>query len=734
MRKIINGTSIELGTCYYPEHWDKSMWDDDLSRMKEVGIRTVRIAEFAWNKVEPREGEYTYGFFDEFLDLAYEKGMKVIFCTPSATPPAWLTSKYPETLNANRTGQLYEHGSRRHYNYNSPIYQEKVANITERFAAHFAKHPAIIGWQIDNELNCETDEFYSDSDTVAFRGFLKARYGTIDILNTAWGTVFWNQTYNDWNEITLPGNTIFNTHNPHKLLDYSRFVSKSARSFCKMQSDILRKYIKPDDFITTNGFFGNLDYHKLNRESLDFMTYDSYPNFGYCIDGYNEKDPFKDMWSSCNLAEVRAMSGQFGIMEQQSGANGWYNRMEAPTPKPGQMTLWTMQSIAHGADYISYFRWRTCTFGTEMYWHGILDYSGRENRRLREVADIHKKLSKIQEIAGSKFVAKIAIVKDYDNEWDARYDNWHSRVSKVSHDSWVMALQESHTPYDYLYLYDNNIWKGIYNRDFLVKNEIYFNESIGAAFQDIGFMQLVLACANRVMYINKSFYRYRIGREMSSVNSVKSFMFVYQEFYRLLNQQNLYKKFTYCKGLYIRMVYAVLVEYSKVLKITGYDMESKYIKPYDEWFHSVLFHIITQNSYYLDSLDIEMKHELCTWLYQKELFISNIKKNAEKEEHFFQLVAEKNVYIFGAGNMGKNITIWLLMRGIVPICICDNNPKNWGKKLVIIDILSPEKGIGIYKTDIEKKVFIIANKYYYEEIEQQLLLFSIPKDQIIKSI
>lgn len=455
MRKIINGASIELGTCYYPEHWDKSMWEDDLNRMKEVGIGTVRIAEFAWSKVEPREGEYTYEFFDEFLDLAHSKGMQVIFCTPSATPPAWLTKKYPETLNANRNGQMYEHGSRRHYNYNSPVYREKAANIAEKFAKHYAKHPAIIGWQIDNELNCETDEFYSESDTVAFREFLKERYVTIDSLNEAWGTVFWNQTYNEWDEITLPGNTIFNTHNPHKLLDYSRFVSASARSFCKMQSDILRKYIKPDDFITTNGFFGNLDYHKLNQESLDFMTYDSYPNFGYCIDGYNEQDPFKDRWSSCNLAEVRAMSGQFGIMEQQSGANGWYNRMEAPTPKPGQMTLWTMQSIAHGADYISYFRWRTCTFGTEMYWHGILDYSGRENRRLREVAQIHKKLLKMQDIAGSEFVAKVAIVKDYDNEWDARFDNWHSRVSKVSHDSWVMALQQSHIPYDYLYMYDD---------------------------------------------------------------------------------------------------------------------------------------------------------------------------------------------------------------------------------------------------------------------------------------
>lgn len=106
MRKILNGNSIALGTCYYPEHWDRSLWAEDLDRMLEAGIHTVRIAEFAWSKVEPREGEYTYEFFDSFLDLAQEKGMQVIFCTPTATPPAWLTDKYPEVLNADINGTL----------------------------------------------------------------------------------------------------------------------------------------------------------------------------------------------------------------------------------------------------------------------------------------------------------------------------------------------------------------------------------------------------------------------------------------------------------------------------------------------------------------------------------------------------------------------------------------------------------------------------------------------------
>lgn len=164
---------LTMGTCYYPEHWDKKLWADDLDRMKKAGISVIRIAEFAWSKVEPEEGVFTYDFFDEFLDLCSEKQMKVIFGTPTATPPAWLTEKYPEVLNARKDGVLLRHGGRRHYNYNSPVYQRLCARVVEREAAHYAKHPAIVGWQIDNEINCEVNEFYSEADSVAFCEFLR---------------------------------------------------------------------------------------------------------------------------------------------------------------------------------------------------------------------------------------------------------------------------------------------------------------------------------------------------------------------------------------------------------------------------------------------------------------------------------------------------------------------------------------------------------------------------------
>ena len=453
MSTILDGKRLVLGTCYYPEHWPESMWEADIRRMLESGIEVIRIAEFAWSKTEPVEGQFTFDFFDRFLDLCDRHGMKVIFGTPTATPPAWLTEKYPEVLNADQDGSLYRHGARRHYNYNSLVYQTLSARIVRVLAEHYARRKCIIGWQIDNELNCEREWFYSEADSAAFRIYLRDRYETLDRLNEAWGTAFWNQTYTAWNEIHVPRKTISDSTNPHEVLDYIRFISVSARRFCKMQSDILREYVKPGDFITTNGMFSNLDNHQMTKESLDFYTYDSYPNFAYCLDAYREGDSdLRDRRWSRNLTEVRSISKRFGIMEQQSGANGWNTRMEAPTPRPGQMTLWTMQSIAHGADYVSYFRWRTSTIGTEIYWHGILDYSGRENRRIAELRQIHATLGRMQELAGTRYEAKVALVRDYDNNFDARLDKWHGRVDWASESALFNAAQKSHTPLDYVYL------------------------------------------------------------------------------------------------------------------------------------------------------------------------------------------------------------------------------------------------------------------------------------------
>lgn len=443
---------MTMGTCYYPEHWDEGLWASDLTRMKEAGIGVIRIAEFAWNKIEPSEGVYDFSFFDRFLTLCLAKDMKVIFSTPTATPPAWLTQKHPEVLNARADGVLYRHGGRRHYNYNSPVYLDYCRKIVTQSAMHYAPHPSVIGWQIDNELNCEVCEFYSEADDSAFRGFLQEKYRDLEHLNTAWGTVFWNQTYTDWKEIHIPRPTPGQGINPHMHLDYYRFVADSTFRFCKLQSEIIRRYLKPGDFITTNGMFSNLDNHRMEKECLDIYTYDSYPNFAFGLETTPKEDLLNDRWSSKKLNEVRSVCPHYGIMEQQTGAGGWTTRMEGPAPRPGQMTLWAMQSIAHGADFISFFRWRTCPFGTEIYWHGILDYDNRDNRKLKEVKDFYQKLQTLHPVCNADYIASFGLLKDYDNIWDCEVDAWHRRIASYSEDGIFAAAELSNLPYDVIYL------------------------------------------------------------------------------------------------------------------------------------------------------------------------------------------------------------------------------------------------------------------------------------------
>lgn len=453
MKKPVATEKFELGVCYYPEHWPESMWEDDYRRMRELGFTIIRMGEFAWSIFEPAEGEFQFGLFDRAIDLAHKHGLQVVLGTPTATPPAWLTHKYPEVLNVTYEGVTLQHGMRRHYNYSSLKYRELCARITEQMAEHYGNHPGVVGWQIDNELNCEISEFYSESDHKAFREWLKQKYVTLEKLNEAWGAVFWNQSYSDWSQVYLPRPTpVPKQPNPHQALDEKRFISDNTISFAKNQADIIRK-LAPKQWVTTNGLFGHLDSHELTDELLDFFSYDSYPQFSTIFNDPKERNPLNDRGWGLSLSVVRSISPNFCIMEQQSGPGGWVNRMDMPSPKPGQMRLWTYQSIAHGADMVLYFRWRTATMGNEIYWHGINDYHNQPNRRVREAGQIGQELAAAgQALIGTRNQANVAIVRDYANEWDGEYDVWHGPFMWKSNKEWYKALQRKHIPNDVLYL------------------------------------------------------------------------------------------------------------------------------------------------------------------------------------------------------------------------------------------------------------------------------------------
>ena len=429
--------SFRFGVCYYPEQWPESYWEDDARRMQECGVNTVRLGEFGWALMEPREGHCDFSLFDRAIATLGRHGIKTIFGTPTAAPPKWLTHKYPEVLDVLATGQPVNDQSRRQYCYNSPVYRRFSREIVEALARHYRDNTNIIGWQIDNEMNNENPECYSESCRTAFRTWLRKKYGTLDELNARWGTVFWSQLYSDWAQVDLPFPTPA-YHNPGLMLDFKRFISDSATDYLNNQVKILRRY-RPDDFLTHNSVFKNINYHAFSR-GLDLYAYDNYPTF--------EDSPRYPIGAMLTL--VRGLNVRFMIMEQLTGPAGQTYLLR--TPRPGETRLWAMQTVAHGADGLLHFRWRSARRGAEEYWYGVLDHDNVPRARFEDFKEEGQELQKIgPQIVGSKIVSEIAAIKDFESQWvfDNQFLTKEIDISAV-YEALFQAASEQRYNIDYI--------------------------------------------------------------------------------------------------------------------------------------------------------------------------------------------------------------------------------------------------------------------------------------------
>ena len=431
---------MRIGVDYYPEHWEKERWKTDAEMMVKANIKVVRIGEFAWSLYEPEENDFHFEWMDEILDFFKGYGIHVVLCTPSATPPKWMVDKYPEIFQDDIHGNPKIFGTRKHYCFNSEIYRSLTRGLVEKIAKRYGRHPAVEAWQVDNELGwANTARCYCDKCKKEFQQWLKNKYQTIETLNRVYGTVFWSQIYNSFEEVIIPRagacyDTCHNTQgqNPALLLDYYRFSSDSVIRFAAESAEVIRKY--SDRPITSNLLDAavnsgtGIDYFRL-AQHLDFVSWDNYIEFQW---GLAEAATV-----SRDHALLRSYKKQpFWVMEQQSGPCGW-SKM-GPAPTPGKLRLWTYQSVANGADTVVYFRWRACPFGTEQYWHGILDHDGKPNRRYREVVQVGVEMEQLNKILGTlKPTAKVAIIKSFDSEWS---HSIHQHVENFQYDRFLLSF------------------------------------------------------------------------------------------------------------------------------------------------------------------------------------------------------------------------------------------------------------------------------------------------------
>lgn len=400
-----------IGICHFPEQEPREHLAADAALMAEAGIETVRMGEFAWNVIEPEEGRYDFSLFDEAIGELGSRGIDTIFCTPTATPPRWLTHRHPDMLRVDQAGVAQRHGSRQHIDIIHPLFRDYSRRITRALAEHYRDNPHVIGWQTDNELNTHFSESHSAAAQDAFRGWLVARYGSIEALNEAWGTVFWNRQYDEFAQVETPVSNRPASADPSHLLDYRRFLADVTRDFQSEQVAILRE-TNPGWFVFHNiGRLNDIDLRDFGS-GLDFLGTDLYPGL---------RDEFMKMGlgyaQAMQLDSFRGWAGNFIVPELQLGA-GAHPVFAIPALEPGELNRFAFSSVARGADGLIWFRWTSARYGAEAYWMGALDHDRVPRRRYAELTQTISELKAVRdEVIGTSVDIDVAILgADWDNE------------------------------------------------------------------------------------------------------------------------------------------------------------------------------------------------------------------------------------------------------------------------------------------------------------------------------
>ncbi|MDF3090398.1 beta-galactosidase [Burkholderia semiarida] len=442
---------MHLGVCYYPEHWPREQWDRDARRMAELGLTRVRIAEFAWSRMEPEPGRYDWAWLDDAIDTLARQQLKIVLGTPTAAPPKWLVDRHPEILPVGVDGAVWQFGSRRHYDIASPVYREHCVRIADAMARRYGAHPAVIAWQTDNELGCHnTLPSYTQAALQGFRTWLATRHGDIDALNRAWGNVFWSMEYRGFDEIELPRHTPTDA-NPAHLLDFRRYQSDEVARFHAAQVDAIRPHAPGRDVLHNfMGFFAEFDHYAFARGGLDVAAWDSYPVPRTEVLPLDEAD--KQRWARTGHPDVSAFShdlyrgvgnGRMWVMEQQAGPVNWgpYN----PVPHAGAVRLWTWEAFAHRAELVSYFRWRQYPHAQEQLHSGLNAPDDRLSPGGHEVARVAREIAALDPalVAGERDTARVALLFDYEADWMIRIQPHGADFDYQQHVfDWYRALRE----------------------------------------------------------------------------------------------------------------------------------------------------------------------------------------------------------------------------------------------------------------------------------------------------
>ncbi|WP_418278082.1 beta-galactosidase [Isoptericola jiangsuensis] len=403
---LTHDLGILYGGDYNPEQWTPDVWREDARLMREAGVNLVTVGVFSWARYEPAPGVRDFAWLDEVLDVLHAQGVAVDLATPTASPPAWLGHRHPDTLPVDADGVRLVAGSRNHFSPASSVYRDSALAVTRDLVARYAGHAAVRMWHVGNEFG---QVCFGDESAARFRVWLQERYGSIGALNEAWGTTVWSQHYGAFEEILPPRRTVYHV-NPTQALDFRRYSSDLLLELYREQRDLIRA-VDPVRPVTTNfmGFFPLVDYWSWAPE-LDVVADDQYP------------DP-TDPWAPADSGLVQDLMRSLGdgrpwmLMEQATAAVSW--RAHNPPKSPERARRESLQAVARGADGVCFFQWRASRAGAERFHSAMLPHAGADTRVHAGVRRLGADLHRLRSVVGGRVEARVVMLFDWASWWAA---------------------------------------------------------------------------------------------------------------------------------------------------------------------------------------------------------------------------------------------------------------------------------------------------------------------------
>jgi len=407
-RKPMRPDTVLYGAAYYHEYMPYERLDKDIELMKRAGISVVRVGESTWTSWEPREGEFEFAWMDRVVDKMQAAGIAVVMGTPTYSVPPWLYAKHPEIM-VMPLGQLRQawqfYGPRQNMDITHPVYRQYAERVIRKIAERYAKHPGVVGWQVDNE----TGSYATAGPNVqaGFKEWLKRKFGSVDVVNKAWGLVYWGQLLGSWDELP-PRDGILN---PGWKLEWERYQRSLVTDFLSWQAQLVREYAPPSQWVTQ-------DFHGATRTAVDSQEISKFLDVA-AINPYHDTQDGLDGWWIAFMGDFTRSLKQAPYLVTETNAQtiGWDAKGQFP-PYDGQLRLQAWSHVASGAQMVEYWHWHSLHYGQETYWKGLLGHDLEPNRVYEEATRIGAELKRVgPQLAGMMPKNRVAILHSVDSHW-----------------------------------------------------------------------------------------------------------------------------------------------------------------------------------------------------------------------------------------------------------------------------------------------------------------------------